>query len=134
MKDPTAEALEHSGARVLVVEDDASLARLMVHCLGKAGYEVQHVADGRAAIELIGGKVSVDLVVLDFLMPYADGYSVLRTLRTTPAWDAVPVICVTSASHEDTLIHGLRVHSDGFLAKPFRPDELIACVRKLLAN
>ncbi|MGQ0658954.1 MAG: response regulator transcription factor [Chromatiales bacterium] len=127
-------APESRASRLLVVEDDATLARLMVHCLSKVGYEVSHVPDGRAAIDLIDREPPVDLVVLDFLMPYADGYRVLRTLRSTPAWEAVPVICVTGTSHEDTVIQGLRVRSDAFLTKPFHPEELVACVRQLLAT
>ena len=119
---------------VIVVEDDASMARLMIHCLSKAGFAVEHFPDGRAALKLLERTQLPALIIVDYLMPYADGLRVTRTLRDHDHWQTVPIICVTGTTHEDTMIQGLRIHSGGFLTKPFKPEELIALVRRLIAK
>ena len=116
---------------IILVEDDESTARLMQHCLQKAGFTVERIADGRAALELVKRSRLPALVIIDYLMPYADGLKVTRKLRDDPVWEVVPVICITGTTHDDTMIQGLRLHSDGFLTKPFGPEELIALVRRL---
>lgn len=123
-----------SGLRVIVVEDDESLARLIIHCLRKIGFHVEHLHDGRAALALVERSDPPDLIVVDYLMPYADGLKVIRALRANAVWTLVPIICVTSTSHEDTMITGLRFQSDAFLTKPFRPSELIEAARRLITR
>lgn len=118
---------------IILVEDDAALARLMSHCLRRVGYAVEHIADGRAALKLIERSALPALVIIDYLMPYAHGLRVTQKLRDHPVWQAVPVVCITSTTHDDTMIQGLRLNSDGFLTKPFRPEELVALVRRLTA-
>lgn len=119
---------------IIIVEDDDSTARLMRHCLSRIGYSVEIITDGRAALELVERESLPALIIIDYLMPYADGLKVTRTLRDHARWTDVPIICITGATHEDTMIQGLRLHSDGFLTKPFRPEELIALVRRLTAS
>lgn len=116
---------------IILVEDDESTARLMHHCLQKAGFAVERIADGRAALDLVKRTRLPALVIIDYLMPYADGLKVTRKLRDDPVWEVVPVICITGTTHDDTMIQGLRLHSDGFLTKPFRPEELLALVCRL---
>ena len=122
-----------SAKSVIVVEDQDSLARLMAFCLTQAGFVTEILTDGRAALSLVERDVLPDLVIIDYLMPYADGLRVTRALRDHDAWQAVPIICITGTTHDDTMIQGLRVHSDGFLTKPFRPEELVALARRLTA-
>lgn len=120
--------------RVILVEDDESMSRLMMHCLAKAGFAVERVADGRAALNLVERSDVPDLIIIDYLMPYADGLKVTRALRERPVWEAVPIICVTGTTHDDTMIQGLRIHSDGFLSKPFEPAELVSLARQLIGG
>lgn len=119
---------------IILVEDEAALARLMAFCLSQAGFAVEVIADGRAALDLVLRETLPALVIIDYLMPYADGLKVTRTLRDHAQWQAVPIICITGTTHDDTMIQGLRLHSDGFLTKPFRPEELVALVRRLTAT
>lgn len=117
---------------IIVVEDDESMARLMEHCLKRAGFAVEHIADGRAALELVQRDTLPALIIIDFLMPYADGLKVTMRLREDAHWKRVPIICITGTSHDDTMIRGLRLRSDGFLTKPFRPEELVTLARRLI--
>lgn len=121
------------GNAIIIVEDDDSTARLMQHCLSRAGFSVEIITDGRAALELVERETLPALVIIDYLMPYADGLKVTLTLRDDPQWTTVPIVCVTGTTHENTMTQGLRLHSDGFLTKPFRPEELVALVRRLTA-
>jgi DNA-binding response OmpR family regulator len=118
---------------IILVEDQDSLGRLMALCLSQAGFEVETIADGRAALALLERDVLPALIVVDYLLPYADGLRITRALRDHPTWQWVPIICVTGTSHEDTMIQGLRLHSDGFLNVPFQPEELVALARRLIA-
>ncbi|MEX2481712.1 MAG: response regulator [Gammaproteobacteria bacterium] len=118
---------------IIIVEDDDSTARLMQHCLSRVGFNVEIITDGRAALELVERDTLPALIIIDYLMPYADGLKVTRTLRDHARWAVVPIICITGTTHDDTMIQGLRLHSDGFLTKPFRPEELVALVGRLTA-
>lgn len=125
---------EVANRNIILIEDDASLARLMVHCLKHAGFAVELIADGRAALELINRDDPPALVIVDYLMPYASGLNVTRALRADPVWRVVPIICITEITGEDTMIDGLRLRSDGFLTKPIRPEELVALAHRLTAQ
>lgn len=131
--DQTAPTPARDRRAIVLVEDDESTARLMKLCLERQGYTVEHIGDGRAALGLVERTILPALVIIDYLMPYADGLKVTRCLRDDPVWQTVPILCVTGTTHEDTMVQGLRLHSDGFLSKPFRPEELVGLVRRLTA-
>lgn len=116
---------------IILIEDDQSLARLMMHCLKHAGFAVEHIGDGRAALDLVHRATLPALLIIDYLMPYASGLNVTHALRADPTWRVVPIICITDITSEDTMIDGLRLRSDGFLTKPIRPEELVALARQL---
>jgi len=118
--------------RIILVQDDESLARLMSYCLTKAGHEVERLADGRAALGLVTRETVADLLILNYLMPYANALTVVQTLRRTSHWHKVPIVCVTETSHEDTMTMGLRVQTDAYLEKPFRPSELVNTAERLM--
>ena len=118
---------------IILVEDDESLARLISHCLKRAGFVVEHINDGRKALELVSRNELPAVIIVDYLMPYANGLKVISGLRADSLWQAVPIICITDITSEDTMISGLRVRSDGFLTKPVKPEELIDLV-SLLAD
>jgi DNA-binding response OmpR family regulator len=115
-------------ATVLLVEDTAELARVIARELEAAGYHVLHAADGPAALALTA-RESVDVVVLDWMLPGMDGLEVLRRLRQTAA---TPVLMLTARSEEADRVIGLEVGADDYLTKPFSMRELVARVRALL--
>ena len=115
---------------LLVVEDDEAIAVPLVRGLERSGYEVTHVATGRAALDAVGvgGGVGggVDLVLLDLGLPDLDGYEVCRRLR---AASGVPVIVVTARGDEGDRVLGLELGADDYVVKPFGIRELVARVR-----
>ena len=117
---------------ILVVEDDPHIAKLVRFCLSREGFEVRHAADGELALQEFDRPDLPDLVIMDVMMPYHNGYELLANLRQRPAWNQVPVIMLTSRSREEDVVQGLDRGADDYLIKPFRPTELIARIRKLL--
>ena len=114
--------------RVLVVEDEAPIRRVVVGYLQREGFQVAEAADGVHAVEL-AREVNPDVIVLDLGLPGIDGVEVCRAVRTFS--DAYVVMLTARADEIDTLI-GLSVGADDYLTKPFSPRELVARVRAML--
>ncbi|MGB7981516.1 MAG: response regulator transcription factor [Candidatus Nanopelagicales bacterium] len=117
-----------SSVRVLVVEDEAPIRRVVVGYLQRDGFEVAEAADGLRAVEL-ARENRPDVVVLDLGLPGLDGVEVCRQLRTFS--DAYVVMLTARTEEVDTLI-GLSVGADDYLTKPFSPRELVARIRAML--
>jgi two-component system, OmpR family, alkaline phosphatase synthesis response regulator PhoP len=115
-------------AYVLVAEDDVKQAELVRRYLEREGHSVLVVHDGRAAIDEARAR-EPDLVVLDVMMPKADGLDVCRVIR---AESDVPVLMLTARATEDDLLVGLDLGADDYVTKPYSPRELMARVRTLL--
>jgi CheY-like chemotaxis protein len=111
---------------VLVVDDDTSIRDLMALALSDAGYEVSEADDGAAALALVR-KSPPDVILLDMRMPIMDGWEFAQAYRQLPGPHA-PVIVVTAAS--DPAERAAEIKADGYLAKPFRLDELYTCVEQ----
>ncbi len=114
---------------VLVVEDDAAIRRGLGDALRYAGYEVIDCDNGRSALDLLT-ESSIDLVLLDVMMPRMDGFSVLEELRK--AQPALPVIMVTARGAEQDRVRGLTHGADDYVVKPFSAKELLARVEAVL--
>ena len=117
--------------RILVAEDDRDIADLIAHYLRKQGWEPHVVGSGDEAVAY-ARRHSIDLVVLDLMMPGLSGLEVCRLLRGDKTTEALPIIMVTARAEETDRIVGLDIGADDYLAKPFSPNELIARVRALL--
>ncbi len=114
--------------RILVVEDEATLAGVVRDYLVRAGFQVRIAADGFSALDLASAW-RPDLVLLDRMLPGVDGVEVCRRLRRTMA---VPVIMVTALGTEDDRILGLETGADDYVTKPFSPRELVLRVKSVL--
>ncbi len=113
-------------ARVLVAEDDPDISEPLVRALGREGYDVTHVVDGRTALAAaLAGQT--DLLVLDLGLPGMDGLDVCRSLRSSGS--TLPVLVLTARTGEADLVVGLDAGADDYVAKPFRIAELLARVR-----
>lgn len=121
---PNAEA----GARVLVVDDDPTVAEIVTGYLDRAGYVVDRAADGPDALARAAAHWP-DLVVLDLMLPGMDGLEVCRRMRGR---GPVPVIMLTARGDEDDRILGLEVGADDYVTKPFSPRELVLRVESVL--
>jgi len=115
--------------RILVVEDEAALARQLATVLGQAGYAVDCAADGERA-HILGHDEEYDAVVLDLGLPKMDGLTVLRRWRE--AGLAVPVLVLTARGSWHEKVTGIDSGADDYLAKPFRMEELLARLRALI--
>ncbi|HEX3701701.1 MAG TPA: response regulator transcription factor [Vicinamibacterales bacterium] len=118
-------------AHVLIVEDDPDIAQLVARYLEKAGFVVDHAANGRDALEAIAARVP-DAMVLDLMLPHVDGLDVCRRVRADERTAAIPIVMLTARAEESERIVGLELGADDYLAKPFSPNELVARVRALL--
>jgi len=114
--------------RVLVVEDEAKIAGLVVKNLEAIGLSCATASDGEAALEQFAREVP-DLVILDLMLPHIDGLEVCRRIRSA---SRVPILMLTARSAEADIVLGLEIGADDYLAKPFGVRELTARVRALL--
>jgi two-component system, OmpR family, response regulator len=114
---------------VLVVEDEASLAKQLIVALQRAGYAVDHAADGKRA-DLLGQEERYDAVVLDLGLPHVDGLTLLRRWRE--AGEAIPVLVLTARGSWHEKVLGIDSGADDYMAKPFRMEELLARLRALI--
>lgn len=121
-----------SAAAALVVEDDEQIAAILRFILEREGYDVRLAADGRSAEAIIDSLAPPAIVTLDVMLPHADGYELLKRIRGTPGWEAVPVILLTARSQENDIVRGLEAGANDYMVKPFKPDELRARVRRLV--
>ncbi|WP_369148574.1 response regulator transcription factor [Streptomyces sp. R44] len=117
-----------NGGRILVVDDDPTVAEVVTGYLERAGFSVEHAADGLDALRRAGERWPA-LVVLDLMLPGLDGLEVCRRLR---AAGPVPVIMLTARGDEEERITGLEVGADDYVTKPFSPRELVLRVESVL--
>ena len=113
---------------VLVVDDDAEIRELLSEYLSRNGYRVSTAWDGRSMSAALEAK-RPDLIVLDLMLPGADGLTLCRDLR---ARSSIPIIMLTARGEETDRIIGLEMGADDYLAKPFSPRELLARVKSVL--
>jgi DNA-binding response OmpR family regulator len=112
--------------RVLLVEDDESIASPLVRGLEREGFSVEHTATGAAALESVRGGDLADVVLLDLGLPDVDGFDLCRALR---ADSDVPIIVVTARGDEVDRVVGLELGADDYVVKPFGLRELVARIR-----
>ncbi|MBI2331668.1 MAG: response regulator transcription factor [Chloroflexi bacterium] len=114
--------------KILVVEDEPSLAEVVSLYLKRAGYQVQAASDGKQAMTILEKQIP-DFVILDLMLPEVDGLSITRWLRDR---SNVPIIMVTARREEIDRIAGLEMGADDYVVKPFSPQELVSRVRAVL--
>ena len=112
-------------AKVLIVEDEKAIVDLIAFNLKREGYEIQEAYDGQEGLEKAQAQ-DIDLVLLDVMLPYMDGFEVLRRLRQK---SDVPVLMVTAREEERDKILGLETGADDYITKPFSTKELTARVK-----
>jgi DNA-binding response OmpR family regulator len=117
-----------SAARILVVDDEADIRRLVVELLERAGHRVDQAGDGREALRTLHANPP-DLVVLDVSMPELDGWQTLERIRDL---SDVPVLMLTARGAELERVRGLQAGADDYVTKPFGRQELVARVQALL--
>jgi two-component system alkaline phosphatase synthesis response regulator PhoP len=117
--------------RILVVDDDKQIVRLVQAYLERAGYQVLTAHDGETALHTIR-RERPDLVVLDLMLPDRDGWEITRLVRGEGGLASLPIVMLTARVEDTDKIVGLELGADDYIAKPFNPQEVVARVRAVL--
>ena len=116
----------------MVVEDDQIIVAMLKHMLSRHGFTVQVAHDGRQAMDFIERFASPPvLVLLDVMLPYIDGFELIREIRQRESWAQVPIIMLTAKSQEQNIVRALDDGANDYVVKPFRPGELMARIRRV---
>ena len=115
--------------KILVVDDEARMRKLVSDFLVREGFEVLEAGDGEKAMDLFYSNKDIALVILDVMMPKMDGWQVLREMRES---SQVPVIMLTARSDEKDELHGFELGVEEYVTKPFSPRTLVARVNAIL--
>src|SRR5262245_34738892 len=117
--------------RILVADDERTIARLIQMNLERAGYAVETVFDGTEVLERVAAEPP-DLLIMDVMMPYMDGFEALETLKKNPETQGIPVIMMTGQAQQADMFRGWLGGVDAYLTKPVNPAELLRFIRRVL--
>lgn len=121
--------MEADKLKLLVVDDDPGLRDLLSRYLGDQGYEVSSAGDAAEMDALLASGATVDLLILDLMLPGEDGLSIARRIKGTASF---PIIMLSARGEDIDRIVGLEIGADDYLAKPFNPRELLARIRAVM--
>jgi len=116
---------------IMTVDDSASVRQMVVFTLRDAGYEVVEAVDGQDALAKAANQ-PLNMVITDLNMPNLDGIGLIKGLRANPAFKFIPIIMLTTESQADKKQEGKAAGATGWIVKPFKPEQLVAVVKKVL--
>jgi two-component system chemotaxis response regulator CheY len=116
---------------IMTVDDSASVRQMVSFTLRGAGYEVVEAVDGRDALSKLNGS-PIHMVLTDLNMPNMDGIELIRSLRGISAYKFVPIVMLTTESQAEKKQEGKAAGATGWIIKPFKPEQLLAVVKKVL--
>jgi two-component system chemotaxis response regulator CheY len=116
---------------IMTADDSASVRQMVAFTLRRAGYEVVEAVDGKDAVDKFDGQ-GVDMLVTDLNMPNMDGIELIKQVRARPESKYIPIIMLTTESQESRKQEGKAVGATGWIVKPFKPDQLLGVVKKVL--
>ena len=116
---------------IMTVDDSASVRQMVSFTLRDAGYSVIEAVDGNDALSKVSGA-SIHMVITDLNMPNLDGIGLIRELRVIPACKFIPIVLLTTESQVEKKQEGKAAGATGWIVKPFKPDQLLAVVKKVL--
>ena len=120
---------------VLAVDDEPLISRLVKVNLERAGYAVETALNGMEALEILRSeKPRPDLILLDMVMPYMDGFEFMRQIKADPELQQIPVVWMTVRSRDADIIQGQASGASHYLTKPINPADLLAVVREVLGE
>jgi len=119
--------------KILAVDDERHIVRLVQVTLERAGYQVVPAFDGKEALKKVDAE-RPDLIVLDVMMPYMDGFEVLKQLKQNLATKDIPVIMLTAKAQDADVFRGWASGVDCYLTKPFNPMELLTFIKRIFES
>ena len=119
-------------ARIIAVDDSASMRQMVSFTLKGAGHDVLEASDGVEALKVANASTGVDLVISDINMPNMDGISLIKELRNLAPYKFIPILMLTTESSTDKKMEGKAAGATGWIVKPFNPDQLLATIGKVL--
>lgn len=118
---------------ILIIEDDEAISALLKYLLEREGYVVTALLDGAEAQNyILSGEYFPSLILLDILLPSIDGYDLLKLINETELWSSIPLIILSGRSQEEDIVRAFRMGADDYVTKPFRVNELVARIHRLL--
>lgn len=117
---------------IMIIEDDRIISGLLQYILSRRGYQIHVAGDGRLASAMIEEIVPPELILLDVMLPFIDGFELLEQIRSKQNWSNVPIIMLTSKAQEKNIVRALEAGADDYIVKPFQPEELVARVRRFV--
>lgn len=116
---------------IMTVDDSASVRQMVSFTLKKAGYDVVEASDGKDALSKIQSN-PVKMLITDLNMPNLDGLGLIKQVRAIPTFKYIPIIMLTTESQDAKKVEGKKAGATGWIVKPFKPDQLLAVVKKVL--
>ncbi len=116
---------------IMTVDDSASVRQMVSFTLKGAGYEVVEAVDGKDALTKLN-SAQVQMIITDLNMPNLDGIGLMKEVRANPSYKFVPIIMLTTESQDAKKQEGKAAGATGWIVKPFKPDQLLAVVKKVL--
>jgi DNA-binding response OmpR family regulator len=120
--------------RLLVVEDEIHIQRLIQMILEKKDFVLTFANNGEEGLKIINGDPTFDAVLLDIMMPGIDGLQVLRAIKDNSATKHVPVIMLTALAQENVVLQGVKLGAKDYIRKPFHPQEIVDRINKVLES
>jgi DNA-binding response OmpR family regulator len=120
-------------ASILIADDDPNILLALSYLMRREGYDVRTATDGQETLDAVA-QSAPDLVLLDLMMPKANGQDVCRTLRASAAYDGVRIIMLTAKGREADQRAGLALGADAYISKPFAIGDVVVCVANVLAR
>jgi two-component system chemotaxis response regulator CheY len=117
--------------RIMTADDSASVRQMVAFTLKGAGYEVVEAVDGKDALTKLAAT-PVHMLITDLNMPNLDGIGLIKGVRANPSYKFIPIIMLTTESQDSKKQEGKSAGATGWIIKPFRPEQLIAVVKKVL--
>lgn len=122
----------NSDKKILIIEDDELMVKILKFILNKEGYQLSVIKDGLSAVEQIH-SINPDMVITDLLLPYKSGLEVIRFVKEN--FEKIPIIVLSALGEEEHSVSEVfKLGADDFIAKPFNPNELVLRVKRLLGK
>ena len=117
---------------ILRVDDDEHISYLLDFLLERQGYQVVSAKDGQEFLDIIKMQKGADLIMLDIMLPFMDGYEIMRQIRALPVWKNTPIIALSSLKKDKDIVRAFNAGASDYVTKPFQPLELMVRVDRLL--